>query len=89
LTKAPARSLPELTLGARLSLAQQPAGNPLLQHLYHFRNSISFRLTDQNMNVLGHHDESHDLELVSFAYLLEDSQEYIPPGAPPLILPFG
>ena len=44
----------------------------LLQNLHHNGNRFPFRLADQNMNMLGHHDESDHFEAVALANLFED-----------------
>ena len=51
--------------------------NPLLQHLHYHGNGISFRFTDQYVDVLRHDDVSDHVEAVASAHLLEDFQKYI------------
>jgi hypothetical protein len=58
---------------APANLSQEPSCETLLQRLHHFRWVAFFRLTDQKVNMLGHHHVPYDHATISLADLFENA----------------
>lgn len=65
------RQLPSI----RLALSAQAARDALLQHLNHSRRRSSGRLTDEQVDMLGHNHVTHQREAETFPYLVQDLDE--------------
>jgi hypothetical protein len=50
-------------------LSAQIARNALFQYLQHRRRRALYRLADQQMHVIGHHDVPNEQELATLSYL--------------------
>ena len=62
---------PEFALGGAAAFpAQNAPGETLLDDLHHDGRRAAFWFADQQMNVFGHDDVSHDHELVALAHVL-------------------
>ena len=73
------RTLPEFNLGRVFScrFAQQPIGYRLFQNLHHDRRIFSFRLTQQQMNMFGHYDETNHIKTIPPPHLLQHREKDI------------
>lgn len=56
-------------------LREQSASRALLQNLHDNRGSSDLSFRDEQMNVFGHHQVSHDDESVALADLFENRKE--------------
>src|SRR5213076_1287115 len=68
---------PELPFGTSLASLPKPSRNLLLQHLQGYRWIASSRLTNQEMDMLRHYDESQEQKILFATHLIEDFHEAI------------
>jgi hypothetical protein len=71
------RMAPKFPLVAisRSSLVQETAGDSLFQNLHDDRGIVPCRLADEKVDMLRHYDESHDVEAIALANLLQYLEE--------------
>ena len=59
-------------------LAKQAMCNALLEHLHDYRRIRTLRFADQQVNMLGHHDEADHIEPVPASHLLQHLKNDVP-----------